>query len=242
MLNNLRIIAQGNIRDFYPEDLDNATKGFRGPHAKDCTRWLNKQDIIIAEAQPQLRTIRWSSVCPDTNKHFSTTHQWQLPYLQFLFFADKLGLAANKEPYQYGHPFYLAPLPNVYDDGLVCQGFHETLDQALMKFYSSRFSSPMGWDSCNRLKRASNAFSSKPLTDTEFADKWQEESRSDDPLKMFDFDWADMGRLQEYSPKMWELPMSGLGSIGMFLGRVATDALTYDGWYAPTRNQHLMQS
>jgi len=230
MFNNLRIIAQGKIGSFYLDIIDKiATCG------NQAADYLCDQELIIAEAEPQLRTIRW--VAEDCTQQ---VHRWQLPYLQFLFFGGKLGLAASKAPYTHGHPFYLPPLPNVYEDGLVCQGLTRNFESALVMFYSSRFTSPMLWDHPIRFKRAASPkhFPYEKMPDIKFADKWQEWSLSDDPLQMYDFNWEEMGRLERYQRGGWPPTLSSLGSIDEFIMRVAQDIQLFGLWKEEKREQY----
>jgi hypothetical protein len=233
MLNNLRIIAEDKIGSLYHDIIDKiACFG-------DCVAdYLCDQDLLIVEVEPQIRTIRWTEENGTTH-----AHQWQLPYLQFLFFAEMLGLAASKAPYVMGSSFYLAPLPNIYDDGRVCQGFSKTFESALVKFYSSRFTNPMAWDSCVRFKRAASSavFPYEKLKDIEFANRWQEFSLSDDPLAMFDFDWEEMGRLAHYNPRSGWPPPSGLGSLGSveeFIISATRHIKLYGYWQEKARKRY----
>jgi hypothetical protein len=235
MLNNLRIIAQGTLGSFYHDIIDKIACCGDG-----VANYLCDQDLLIVEVEPQIRTIRWTEEIGTVH-----THQWQLPYLQFLFFAEMLGLAASKAPYTMGSPFYLAPLPNIYEDGRVCQGFSKTFESALVKFYSSRFTCPMAWDSCIRFKRATYSsgpptfFPYEKLKDVEFADRWQELSLSDDPLAMFDFNWEEMGRLEKYR-RGWP-PSSGLGSLGSveeFIMAAANHIKLFGYWQEEKRERY----
>jgi hypothetical protein len=233
MLNNLRIIAQGNIGSFYHDIIDKIACCGDG-----VADYLCDQDLLIVEVEPQVRTIRWTEENGTTH-----AHQWQLPYLQFLFFAEMLGLAASKAPYAMGSPFYLAPLPNVYDDGRVCQGFSKTFESALVSFYSSRFTAPLAWDSCIRFKRAASPafFPYDKTKDLVFANKWQALSLSDEPLAMFDFNWEEMGRLEHYSPRSGWPPSSGLGALGSieeFIMAAARHIKLYGYWQEKTRKTY----
>jgi len=148
----------------------------------------SSSEIIIVEFEPQIRTIKLDIPCddevdsklgiPGCGKFVYTL---AFPYMQFVFCEKTLAVSMRNKPARsYGDTSLIPPLPNIYDNGQLCQPRAVSLEDAIHVFWSSTFKIDEVWSGVASLLK----------TELVWYDNWATMTKND-PEKALKYQWDE---------------------------------------------------